>query len=93
MPDNAEGGDLETLILRAIEGRPALECVENYIECLRAQGQTVQHERKAKLHAFLASDPGDPTLQPGQAIDVGLIPWDSPAFDNVHKFLDMLDAA
>ena len=93
MPDNGSIGDLETLILRAVEGRPALECVDNYIECLKAQGQDVRHERKAKLHAFLASDPGDPTLQPGQAIDAGVIPWNSPAFDDVHKFLDMLDAA
>ena len=93
MPDNESSGDLETLILRAIEGRPALECVENYIECLKAQGQTIQLERKAKLHAFLASDPGDPTLQPGQAIDAGVIFWNSPAFADVHKFLDMLDAS
>ena len=93
MPDNASSGDLETLILRAVEGRTALDCVDTYIECLKGQGLTVPHERKAKLHAFLASDPGDPTLQPGQAIDAGIIPWDSPAFDDVHKFLDMLDAA
>ena len=93
MPDNASSGDLETLILRAIEGSPALNCVENYIQCLNEQGLTIRHERKAKLHAFLASDTDDPTLQPGQAIDAGIIPWDSPAFDDVHKFLDMLDAA
>lgn len=93
MPDNAAGGDLETLILRAVEGSPALECVDRYIACLKAKTLTVQHERKARLHAFLASDPGDPTLQPGQAIDAGIIPWNSPAFDDVHKFLDMLDAA
>ena len=93
MPDNAAGGDLETLILRAVEGRTALDCVDTYIECLKERGITVQHERKTKLHAFLASDPGDPTLQPGQAIDAGVIPWNSPAFDGVHRFLDMLDAA
>ena len=93
MPDNESSGDLETLILRSVQGSPALDCVDKYIECLKEQGMTVQHERKAKLHAFLASDPGDPTLQPGQAIDAGLIPWDSPAFADVHKFLDMLDAS
>lgn len=92
VPDNASSGDLETLILRAVEGSPALDCVDTYIECLKERGMTVRHERKAKLHAFLASDPGDPTLQPGQAIDAGVIPWDSPAFDDVHKFLNMLDA-
>ena len=92
MPDNESSGDLETLILRAIEGTPALDCVEDYIECLQANGQIVQHERKAKLHAFLASNTRDPTLQPGEALDAGVIPWRSPAFDDVHKFLDMLDA-
>ncbi len=93
MPDNAAGGDLETLILRAVEGSPALDCVDTYIECLKERGMVVPHERKARLHAFLASDPGDPTLQPGQAIDAGVIPWNSPAFCGVHQFLDMLDAA
>ena len=93
MPDNAVAGDLETLILRAVEGNPASDCVDTYIECLKERGMTVRHERKAKLHAFLASDPGDPTLQPGQAIDAGVIPWNSPAFDGVHRFLDALDDA
>lgn len=93
MPDNGSPGDLESLCLRAVQETPAMTCVENYIECLKAQGQTIQHERKARLHAFLASNTDDPTLQPGQAIDAGIIPWNSPAFDGVHQFLDMLDAA
>ena len=93
MPDNASPGDLEALCLRAVQDSPAMACVEGYIECLKTQGQTVRYERKAKLHAFLASNTDDPTLQPGQAINAGVIPWDSPAFDDVHKFLDMLDAA
>ncbi len=93
MPDNASPGDLETLCLEAVQDSPAMACVESYMECLKAQGQSIQHERKARLHAFLASNTDDHTLQPGQAIDAGIIPWDSPAFDDVHKFLDMLDAA
>ncbi len=93
MPDNASSGDLESLCLRAVQDTTAMACVEGYIECLKAQGQTIQHERKARLHAFLASNTDDPTLQPGQAIDAGIIPWNSPAFGDVHKFLDMLDAA
>lgn len=93
MPDNGSPGDLESLCLRAVQDTPAMTCVESYMECLKAQGQTVRHERKAKLHAFLASNTDDPTLQPGQAIDAGIIPWNSPAFGGVHQFLDMLDAA
>lgn len=93
MPDNTSSGDLESLCLRAIQDSPAMACVESYIECLKAQGQTVRYERKAKLHAFLVSNTDDPTLQPGQAIGAGIIPWNSPAFGDVHKFLDMLDAA
>ncbi len=93
MPDNVSTGDLETLCLTAVRDTVAMTCVDGYIECLQTRGQTVQHERKARLHAYLASHPGDPTLQPGQAIDAGIIPWDSPAFEAVHRFLDVLDAA
>lgn len=93
MPDNSSPGDLESLCLDAVNGAPAMPCVSRYFDCLQSIGHVPRQESKARLRAFLAANRDDPTLQPGQAIDAGVIPWNSPAFDGVHQFLDMLDAA
>lgn len=93
MPDNASPGDLESLCLEAIRDAPAVPCVDKYFECLKSVGDVPRQESKARLRAFLASNAGNPTLRTGDAIAAGVIPWNSPAFDGVHKFLDMLDAA
>ena len=92
MPNNACEGNLETLCLSAISHAQAMICVDSYIDCLKSNGLIPKYERKARLHAFLAANPDDPTLLPGQAILANVIPWNSPAFDAVHRFLDMLDA-
>ena len=92
MPDNGSQGDLETLCLEAVRDTAAVPCVDRYFDCLRSIDHVPRQESKARLRAFLASNPSNPNLQPGQAIDAGVIPWDSPAFAGVHQFLDMLDA-
>lgn len=93
MPDNGSPGDLETLCLQAVRDTPAIPCVDGYFDCLELIGHVPRQESKARLQAFLAANPDNPTLRIGEAIAAGVIPWDSPAFDDVHKFLDMLDAA
>ena len=93
MPDNSSPGDLESLCLEAVRDAPSVPCVDNYFECLKSVGNVPRQESKARLRAFLASNAANPTLRTGDAIAAGVIPWDSPAFDDVHKFLDMLDAA
>ena len=93
MPDNNSPGDLESLCLEAVRDAPAAPCVDNYFECLKSVGDIPRQESKARLRAFLASHPDDPTLLTGNALAAGVIPWDSPAFAGVHQFLDMLDAA
>ena len=93
MPDNNSPGDLETLCLEAVRGAPAMPCVDSYFECLQSIDHVPRQESKARLRAFLASHRENPTLRSGEAIAAGVIPWRSPAFDDVHKFLDMLDAA
>lgn len=93
MPDNGSPGDLESLCLEALRDAPAVPCVDHYFRCLRSIGQVPRQESKARLRAFLASHPADPTLLTGNALAAGVIPWDSPAFDGVHRFLDALDAA
>lgn len=93
LPDNKNEGDLESLYLQATGSDNAMICAHRYIDCLKANGLMPRYERKARLHAFLAANRDDPTIQPGQAIGAGIIPWDSSAFAGVHQFLDMLDAA
>ena len=90
MPDNASPGDLETLCLNAVSRSPAMPCVESYISCLREIDHLPGQESKARLRAFLSANPDNPNLLIGQAIAARVIPWDSPAFDGVHRFLDML---
>ena len=92
MPDNHSPGDLETLCLNAVNDAPAMPCVDRYFECLQSIDHVPRQESKARLRAFLASHQRDPTLRSGEAIAAGVIPWNSPAFNGVHQFLDMLDA-
>ncbi len=93
MPDNGSSGDLESLCLEAVRDSPATPCVDRYFDCLQLIGHVPRQESKARLRAFLAANRDDPTLLTGNALAAGVIPWDSPAFGDVHKFLDMLDAA
>ena len=93
MPDNSSPGDLETLCLQAVRDAPAIPCVDGYFDCLESIGHVPLQESKARLQAFLAANPDNPTLRIGEAIAAGVIPWEGPAFNDVRKFLDMLDAA
>ena len=67
MPDNAAGGDLETLILRAVEGSPALDCVDTYIECLKERGMVVPHRTQSQVARLPCLRSGRPhsTTRPG----------------------------
>ena len=93
MPDNSSPGDLESLCLDAVLSAPAMPCVSRYFDCLQSIGHVPRQESKARLRAFLAANRDDPTLLTGNALAAGVIPWNSPAFDDVHEFLDLLDAA
>lgn len=92
MPDNASPGDLETLCLNAVGQSPAMPCVDRYFDCLQAIGHVPRQESKARLRAFLSANLENPNLLLGQAVAAGVIAWDSPAFDGIHQFLDMLSA-
>jgi hypothetical protein len=93
MPDNGSQGDLEALCLEAVRDAPAAPCVDRYFECLQSIGHVPRQESKARLRAHLASHPEDPTLLTGNALAAGVIPWNSPAFEGLRAFLDLLDAA
>ena len=90
MPDNNSDGDLETLCLKAVSEAPAMACVDQYFDCLKSINHVPRQESKARLRAFLSANPDNPNLLIGHAIAAGVLPWDSPAFAEIHKFLDLL---
>ena len=92
MPDNASPGELETLCLQAVSNSTVIPCVDRFHECLVSIGHSSGEAYKTRLGAFLSANPNNPNLLIGQAIEAGVIPWDSPAFAGIHQLLDMLAA-
>ena len=90
MPDNSSNGEMETLCLQAVHQAASMPCVDRFFECLESIDHVPAKREKAQLGAFLSADIENPNLRIGQAIHIGVIPSDSPAFDQVHQFLDLL---
>jgi hypothetical protein len=90
LPDAAAPGMLESLCLAAVEKDPAMQCVDQYFNCLKQQKAGLPNNlTKARLHAFLSSRP-KPDLLVGQAASTGYFPWNHPVFDQVKQFLQSL---
>jgi hypothetical protein len=86
-PDCQSAGTLETLCLAAVHDDPAMECVEQYFECLARQLETMpKTPHKAHLHTFLASRE-KPGLRLGEAAEKGYWPWDHAVFESIKQFL------
>ena len=90
LPDNRSTGDLEVLCLGAVSRAAAMPCVAGYFDCLGSIDHIPRQESKARLSVFLSANQDNPNLLIGQAVAAGVIPWDSPVFDNIHQFLDVL---
>ena len=86
LPDGSAPGDLEELCLRSIADSPALTCVNAYIACMNSAGYSVPQQNKARLHAYLAAG-DEPGRRLGEAAEAGVWDWDSPAFEQIRRFL------
>lgn len=87
LPESAVPGMLESRCLRAVEDDPAMECIEQYFQCVEARmGRLPRMMPKARVQTFLASRER-PGLRLGQAARAGYWPWDSPALQHVRQFL------
>ena len=90
LPDAVTKGMLEDLCLRSVEGHPAMQCIDEYFDCLESQTDSMPRNiSKAKVQAFLASMP-EQVLHLGLAAHKGYWPWDNSAFDHIKRFLSSL---
>lgn len=92
LPNGDDRGELEDLLLKSVEDDPAMDCVEQYFECLKNQlndHMIPKKLAKARAHAFLASR-RRPSLRLGEAAQAGYWPWNNPAFDSLQSTLNNL---
>lgn len=89
LPDGSSPGDLEDLLLRAVErDEPSrMKCIDAYFDCLQMNGvQQPRQVSKAKTHAYLSSLER-PDLQLGVAAQAGLLPLGSSTFDALRELI------
>ncbi|MEM7794790.1 MAG: DUF3226 domain-containing protein [Cyanobacteria bacterium P01_C01_bin.118] len=86
----SETGMLEDLCLQMLNAEPALICVEQYFQCLRAQDiQPPRNLSKAKLTTFLASRP-ELRLRMAYTMNQDYWTWNHPCLDPLKEFLQAL---
>ncbi len=90
LPDADTSGMLEDLCLQAVGTDRASRCVDQYFDCLvRVQQSLPRNLPKARIQVFLASrDEAGKRL--GEAAQAGYLPWGSPVFDDLKRFLQDL---
>lgn len=89
MPDGRSDGMLETLCMRSVQLNPEYTCVEGYLHCLSNNQIVPGNLDKAQAHVWLASRP-KPDLRVGEAALAGYWDFDSPAFDDLRRFLQSI---
>jgi len=90
LPDADSTGELETLMLRAVDNDPVMPCINRYFECVEKQIASLPNNmNKARLQAFLASK-HNPSLRSGEAAHRSYLNLDSPIYDHVKRFIQSL---
>lgn len=89
-PDGARPGAIETLCRRSVEGKPAAACADEYMKCLENRGaMRSSNIDKSFAHAYLAALP-NPVARVGEGALSGAWNFDSPAFEELSRFLRRL---
>jgi len=91
LPSFGNKGALEDLCLEAVALDPAMDCTEDFFDCLKKKRRACPKKdmAKAKVRAFLAAQE-DPTLPLGLSARKGYWPLDHAAFDQIRYFLESL---
>jgi hypothetical protein len=89
LPHSRDQGMLEDVCLDSVRSEPVMECVDQFIECVKGKREDWpkrETESKARVHAYLASL-DRPDLRLGEAAAKGLWNFDSAAFDPLKELL------
>ena len=92
VPHDRDSGMIEDVCLDSVSADPAMQCVDQYFECIGQAGLPGPKETwmsKARVHAFLSSRE-DPSLRLGEAAQRGMWPLESDAFRPLRELLDLL---
>lgn len=86
LPGASRSGELEDLLVDAIDDPERMACVDEYIHCLESNEIPLEKPAKTRLQAFLASkEKAEKGLW--KALKKNHIPVDSSVFDEVRTFL------
>ncbi len=89
MPNNSECGMLENLCLDSVEDDPAMECVNEFLECALQLDEKPKNKAKAKVQTFLASKE-EIVNRLGLGAMKGYWKFESPAWDELKTFISSL---
>lgn len=92
LPPDGETGALEDVCLASVAEDPAMNCVEDYFDCVErtpSGGPRANRMSKARVHAFLSSRER-PDLRLGEAAESGVWRFGAPAFDSLKAVLRMM---
>jgi len=87
LPDNQNSGMLETLCLASLKDDNALNCVNQYFDCISQESQIFpKNIDKAKIHAWLASRE-IPDKRLAEASEAGYFDFNNSAFEHLKTFI------
>lgn len=89
MPNNEGEGEVEDFIINLVSSDDNIwKLADEYIEKACKIDSTIKKKSKAKLHSWLAAC--DPNRQPGAALDVKRLNWDSENWKNFESWAKKL---
>ncbi|MGK7928737.1 MAG: DUF3226 domain-containing protein [Spirulina sp.] len=89
-PDGRRTGMLEDLCLDSLQDDPVMPCIDEYFKCVKnCTSRQSENMAKAQMHAWLSSL-SKPDKRLAEASEAGDFNWNSPAFDRLKRFLQIL---
>ena len=85
-----KNGTLENLCLSTVEKDPLLKCVDDYLECAKAEGEPLPRIHKHKLHCFLAGKKDCAGLPIGLASRENAWDFDHPTLEPFKRIIQAM---